>query len=276
MNACAHIVDEQRDAVLHITLAHPEQRNALSLAMVEHLLALFTRVQADPGVRAVVLRGTGGHFCAGADLRDLAAARQHGHGAIVASNRAFGHLLQQARQLRPVLICVLEGVVLGGGFGLACVSDINLAAAGVRFALPETGLGVLPAQIAPFLVERLGLPVARRLALTGAPLDAGEALRLGLVDSVDEGNTAVQARLHATLTQVLRCAPQANARTKALLLASLGEPLPTLLEAAAEQFADAVLGSEGQEGTRAFLQKRPPAWAAPDQGSLPCPPSAKS
>ncbi|NQD93731.1 enoyl-CoA hydratase/isomerase family protein, partial [Pseudomonas sp. CrR25] len=130
-----------------------------------------------------------------------------------------------------------------------------------QFGLPETSLGVLPAQIAPFVVARIGLTQARRLALTAARFDGAEAARLGLVHFSEGDGEALEQRLAETLGQIRRCAPQANARTKALLLASEQEPLDQLLDDAAEQFAAAVTGAEGVEGTLAFVQKRAPNWA---------------
>lgn len=258
---CDTLLLERIEGVLHITLNRPDCRNAMSLAMVTELRRVLLAVRDDHGVRALVLRGAGGHFCAGGDIRDMAAARASGGDAYRELNRAFGSLLEQAQALPQVLLVVLEGAVLGGGLGLACVSDVAIAAQDAQFGLPETSLGVLPAQISPFVVARIGLTQARRLALTAARFDAGEALRLGLVHFSEAAGAALQRRLDETLAQIRCCAPGATARTKALLLASGQEPLGRLLDDAAEQFAEAVTGAEGVEGTLAFMQKRKPAWA---------------
>lgn len=248
--------------VLHVTLNRPDSRNAMSLAMVGELRATLEAVRHDPNVRALVLRGAGGHFCAGGDIKDMAGARAKGGDAYRELNRAFGALLEEAQTAPQVLVAVLEGAVLGGGFGLACVSDVAIAASGAKFGLPETTLGILPAQIAPFVVHRIGLTQARRLALTAARFDGAEALRLGLVHYCENDEIALAQRLDETLEQIRQCAPQANAQTKALLLASEHEALGPLLDRAAEQFAAAVTGAEGVEGTMAFVQKRKPKWAA--------------
>ena len=258
---CETLLLEQAGSVLHVTLNRPDSRNAMSLAMVEDLRAVLAAVREDAGVRALVLRGDGGHFCAGGDIKDMANARATGGEAYQRLNRAFGSLLEEAQAQPQVLVAVLEGAVLGGGFGLACVSDIAIALQGAQFGLPETSLGILPAQIAPFVVKRIGLTQARRLALTAARFDGLEALRLGLVHFAEADTAALEQRLADSLEQVRRCAPGANARTKALLLASESEALTTLLDAAAEQFAAAVTGPEGVEGTLAFVQKRKPNWA---------------
>ncbi len=259
--ACATLQLRLEAGVLQVGLNRPECRNAMSLKMVEELRQLLQALGEDGAVRALVLRGSGGHFCAGGDIKDMAAARAAGAEAFRALNRAFGSLLQEAQALPQVLIVVLEGAVLGGGLGLACVSDIAIARQDAQFGLPETTLGVLPAQIAPFVAARIGLTQARRLALTGARFDGSEAARLGLVHFSEADDEALERRLAETLAQVRRCAPGANAQTKALLLACQGQPLDALLDNAAAQFAAAVTGSEGTEGTLAFVQKRAPNWA---------------
>lgn len=262
--------------VCTLTLNRPEVRNAMSLAMVSELLSALKTAEQDPSVRAVVVRGSGGHFCAGGDIGDMAQARMKlaqwqagadaaGLNPVAETNAAFGRLcLAYARSPLPI-VSVLEGTVMGGGFGLACVSDVSLALDTVNFRLPETSLGIIPAQIAPFLVERLGYAQARRLAVTGARLDAGEALRLGLVHEVHAQADALDGALQRTLGGILNCGPRAIGTTKALLARARLTPPEALIDDAARLFADAVLSDEGQEGTSAFMHKRKPAWV-PHQG----------
>lgn len=247
--------------VLTVTLNRPESRNAMSLNMVKELTQVFSQLNQEPKVRAIVLRGAGGHFCAGGDIKDMANARAVGLDAYRELNRAFGSMLEQAQRLPQVVIALLEGAVLGGGFGLACVSDVAIATDDAKFGLPETTLGILPAQIAPFVAKRIGLTQARRLALTAARFSGQEAARLGVVHFSEASAAAVEQRLNETLAQIRRCAPHANAATKALLLNTELQPLGQLLDDAAQSFADAVLSPEGIEGTMAFVQKRTPGWA---------------
>ncbi|MDX1801920.1 MAG: enoyl-CoA hydratase-related protein [Marinobacter sp.] len=259
---------------LSVTLNRPESRNAMSLGMVEELASVFTAIEADPAIRAVCLRGAGGHFCAGGDIRDMAGARAAAGTPGTDSdpfyrlNRAFGRMIQQVNESSKTVIAVLQGAVMGGGFGLACVSDLALAGPSARFGLPETSLGVIPAQIAPFVVERVGLTQARRLALLGQRFDGEEACRLGVVHQSFATDDELEAALGESIGQIRRCAPQASAITKALLHKVGQQPMATLLDEAALQFASAIRGPEGTEGTGAFMQKRPPAWAVtgdPDQ-----------
>ncbi len=212
----------QDGPVLHITLNRPDSRNAMSLTMVNELMAVFESVAGDTDIRAIVLRGAGGHFCAGGDIKDMAGARQQAasgdDNAFQTLNRRFGEMITAANRQPQVVITVLEGAVLGGGFGLACISDVAIASEDATFGLPETGLGVIPAQIAPFVVERIGLTQARRLALTGIRFKGNEALRLGIVHEVADNSDALDTALENTLKAVRRCAPHANRVTKELVL----------------------------------------------------------
>jgi isohexenylglutaconyl-CoA hydratase len=254
--------------VLHLTFNRPDARNSMTPEMLADIEAVFATIASDRSVRAVVLRGSGGHFCAGADLKGMLAAglKPPAPGqvdGVAAMNRAFGTMLRQVQNAPQVVIAVCEGAVLGGGFGLACVSDIAFAHAEAKFGLPETTRGLPPAQIAPFVVERVGLTQARRLALTGAQFRGAEALALGLVHEVFADDAELQTQLAATLTKVMQCAPEANAVTKAILLKAGKADLDQLLDDAAASFAACARGKEAPEGMTAFVQKRAPAWASP-------------
>jgi isohexenylglutaconyl-CoA hydratase len=248
--------------VLHLTLNRPELRNAMSLAMVAELREALAAAEADGTTRVIVLRGAGGHFCAGADLKDMAAARARladDPQALAKTNAAFGELCVAFAASPLATVAVLEGSVMGGGFGLACVADVAIAGESVQFRLPETSLGVVPAQIGPFLVERLGYAEAKRLAVTGARLGAAEALRLRLVHEV-AADAALDGALQRVLADILACAPGAVAATKALLARARFQPPAALVAEAAAVFSRAALGPEGVEGTLAFLQKRKANW----------------
>jgi isohexenylglutaconyl-CoA hydratase len=232
--------------------------------MVMELLAMTEAASSDDsGVRAIVLRGAGGHFCAGGDLKEVMAgsAVSSSDDPIAALSRSFGLMLQALSRCPAVVIAVCEGSVAGGGFGIACVADITLTVPTARFALPETRRGLPPAQIAPFVAERIGLMAARRLCLTGATLDGLAAVRLGIASECCEDASALEAALRRTITDVLACAPQANATTKRLLLKLARTDLDGVLDEAAQLFSDCVRGPEAPEGIAAFLQKREPRWA---------------
>lgn len=258
------VASEQRGGVLHLTLNRPDKRNAMSLAMVETLINELDAAANNETIRAIVIRGAGGHFCAGGDISDMAQARQAAMAGNAESfqqmNRLFGTLLTKVNEQPQTVVCVTEGAVLGGGMGLACVADITLSALEAKFGLPETTLGVVPAQIAPFLVQRIGLTATRRLALTGARFTGEEAARLGVAHEAVP-TEALNTLLENTLKQIQQCAPGANRATKALLFNTLRNPLTQVLDDGAAAFAQAVQSAEGAEGTLAFMQKRLPKWA---------------
>lgn len=257
-------------AILEITLNRPESRNAMSLAMVGELRQALLQAEQSVGtpdaVRVVVLRGAGGHFCSGADLKDMAAARmramrggEDGTDPIAEVNAQFGRMCAAFANSPLAIVAVLEGTVMGGGFGLACVADVAIASETASFRLPETSLGVVPAQIAPFLVERLGYSQAKRLAVTGGRLDAAAAQAVGLVhQQVPTGQ--LQSALDAVLADILACAPGALAATKALMAQARLQAPASLVDEAAAIFSRAAQGPEGMEGMGAFLQKRKPNW----------------
>jgi isohexenylglutaconyl-CoA hydratase len=258
--------------VLRVTLNRPERKNALSPQMIDELIATVVAANAAPELRAIVLRGAGGTFCAGADIKEMAkrdsagtqpSDPQQAVAAIARSNRVFGELVSVVRGAAAPVVAVVEGAVMGGGFGLVCASDIALALDGARLGMPETGLGLLPAQIAPFVVERIGLTQARRLMLTGARIDGREAARLGLVHEAYADVEALEQALARVLEQIRRCAPRANAATKRLVLSAPGRALGGVLDEAAQLFAEASVGDEAREGMLAFLEKRAPKWNAP-------------
>ena len=265
-----HIRAEQFGAVLNVTLNRPESRNAMSLQMVAELQQVLRTAEAAAGTphaaRVVVVRGEGGHFCAGADLKDMAGARmrsmQRAPGEpdpIAEVNAEFGRLCAAYANTPLAVVALLEGTVMGGGFGLACVADVAIASDTASFRLPETSLGVVPAQIAPFLVERLGYSQAKRLAVTGGRLDAAAALGLGLVHEVATTD-GLQIALDKVLADILACAPGALAATKALMQRARFAPARELVQDAAAIFAQSAQGPEGIEGMTAFIQKRKPNW----------------
>ncbi len=259
-------LDLDQGGALHVTLHRPEVRNAMSLEMVAELEAVLDAVLDRRDVRVLVLRGAGGHFCAGGDVKDMAKARmtapRPGEPDPVAEvNRAFGRAITKVDRAPQAVVAVLEGAVLGGGFGLACVADVAIAHAEASFGLPETGLGLPPAQIAPFLVRRLGLSQARRLAVTGGRLSGAQAHALGLVHELGHDDAALATVLARVLGEIRRCAPGAVAATKHLMLQVGAVDHERLLDEGAERFAAAARGPEGVEGMTAFIGKRKPRWA---------------
>jgi isohexenylglutaconyl-CoA hydratase len=256
------LIVERDGAVSKITLNRPAAKNALDATMVEELTNAFAAARDEPSVRVVLLRGAGGSFCAGGDLKHMRgrdAVQPQGSGSTVAANRRYGALLELIDALPKAVVALVEGVAMGGGIGLLCVADWTIAEQDTRMAIPEATLGLIPAQIAPFVVVRIGLTQARRLATFGTRFTAAEALKFGFVHELAHGHQELLAKGVAAVNQCLSAAPGAVARTKSLLRRASGEPLAVLLDEAAQDFA-AAIGGEAREGIAAFLGKRTPAW----------------
>jgi isohexenylglutaconyl-CoA hydratase len=256
------LIVERDGPALKVILNRPEARNALSSTMVRELAEVLQDARDNSSVRVVVLRGAGGTFCAGGDLKGMEgrdAASGAGAEMTAASNRRFGALLEMADALPKAVIALVEGAAMGGAVGLLAVADWVIAEKAAQIGTPEVTVGIVPAQIAPFLVRRIGYGEARRLTTYGLRLGAADAQRIGLVHEVADGGDDLAAKAVAAVNQCLRCAPQAIAETKRLVRASLTEPLGRTLDEASHLFA-ASLAGDAKEGIRAFVEKRRPAW----------------
>jgi len=244
---------ERRGTALFATIDDPATRNAMSDRLVGDFETVLGAIAGDRSIGAIVVMGKAGTFCAGADLKNPG-------DDVRAANIRGGELFARINSQPQAVIAVVDGPAFGGGFGLACCADIVLAGPNARFALAETGIGLIPAQIAPYVVARIGVAATRRLALTGERLNAQAALNVGLVDQALADEGALDDALDAVLASISRCAPGANVVTKRLLL-SLGGVGDGFRADAAQLFADCLQGEEGREGLAAFAGKRPPSWA---------------
>lgn len=250
--------------VEHWTLHDPATRNALTDELVAALAQACERAAQDTALRFVVLQGSGGAFCAGGSLGGFAQAIGQALppgqlDPLIALNAGFGRLLHALCALPQMLLVAADGPTMGGGLGLLCCADFVLASPRAVFATPELTLGVVPAQIAPFVHRRLGDRLARQLMLSGEKISAQQALAQGLVDELADDLPAAVARRLSTLR---RAAPGAVAHTKALLCMLNQAPAPDLPAQAAIKFAANLRSPEAAEGLAAFAQKRKPGWAA--------------
>ena len=260
MTSSGAVQAERRGAFWFVRLNRPDKRNALSEALLEGLVAACADVAADADARGVVLWGAGGHFCAGADFDELSKAVD-----VVQYNRAFGSVLERLRALPVPTLAVVRGAAMGGGCGLAATLDRVIAAEDAVFAMPEVTLGVAPAQIAPFVVRRIGEHRARWLMLSGSKLDAGDARQAGLADLVAPID-ALAATVAGELQALTRAEPAALRATKRLVTLAAGSPLPSALDGAALEFAALLRAGAAHEGVAAIRERRRPSWhvAVPD------------
>lgn len=258
------ILDKQ-GSVLTLWLNRPEAKNALSAGMVDELHAVLDAAAADPTLRTLILRGKGGIFCAGADIKGFQSGAQGGapnEDDVARGNRTFGNLMIKLNEQPQAVIMLVEGAAIGGGLGLCCVGDVTLVTRDARFRLSETSLGIPPAQIAPFVTERVGLTQARRLMLTGARFKGEEAVQYGIGHILAEDSADMEAKCAEVLAQIALCAPGANAVTKRIVFEATRRPRSEALDFAARGFAKCMLSDEGREGVAAFVEKRKPKWAS--------------
>ena len=238
---------ERDGAVLRITLARPERRNAFDAALIAELTESF----ADVGdARAVVLAGDGPSFSAGADVEWQRAALDLTYDENVEDAFRLYRMLETIDVCPAPVVARIHGFALGGGSGLAACADVALAAEDAVFGFSEVKLGIVPAVISPFVLPKIGA-AARRYFATGERFDAATALRIGLVHEVAAD---VDAAVAAVLDELLSAGPEATRAAKRLVRERPGG------EEAAHVAAKLRAGDEGQEGLRAFLERRPPNW----------------
>ncbi|MDD9909074.1 MAG: enoyl-CoA hydratase-related protein [Ahrensia sp.] len=261
---------EQHDGWLTVWFNSPqENRNALTSERSDALLDLCGVLQSARDIRGVTFRGRGGVFCAGGDLKSFrkAASGESNRTDTLAMSRSAGGLYEAINTLPQITVMALEGPCVAGGMGIASCGDVVIAERETRFSLTEVRIGLAPAQIAPFLIARIGMASMRRLALTGAMFDAQEARHIGLVDTVVDGAEALNDAVADVILQTSDNAPNAVAATKSLLLSLPGMNREDQINAAAATFTDCMFSAEGREGLTAFAQKRKPNWALPKEGA---------
>ncbi len=260
---CKTLLLEACNGRLLVTLNRPERRNAMNDQMNSELHALADFLHENETIRLVVMRGAGGHFCAGGDIKERKAqtdgATENSDPARDRNIRA-GHLFDKFWNLPQTLIVVVQGSAMGGGFGLACLADLTLVQKDARLGMPETTLGIAPAQIASYVVKRIGLSRAKQMALTGQRINGEEAYQLGIAQYLAQTAAQLEVLLASVVDQVEHCGPRACAATKKIMhkVGDLGNT--QMVEFAADIFARLNHQSEGREGHLAFVEKRKPIW----------------
>lgn len=247
---------------LTIWFDQPESRNALTKQLTGDLIATLEHVRDDRDVRGITLRGKGGTFCAGGDLKSFNSGQQSGQSAeeVIQGSKDGAYMFDLVNTMPQVVVVIIEGAAMAGGFGMACCADVIICDAAARFAMTETAIGLTPAQISPFVTQKLGYATARRLMLTAARFNGAESYRLGFADFIGHGVEELEAHEYQIRKQVLACAPGAVADIKSLILTTPNLSREDVVQAAAENFARRMLSEEGKEGVASFVEKRPPNW----------------
>jgi methylglutaconyl-CoA hydratase len=260
------LLDRDARGIVTATLNRPHRANAYDAALLAGLTGALEALSRDGGVRALVLRGAGRHFAAGADIDWLAEVAGYPPGAAFEASLATTRAMQLLNEFPHPTLALVQGAAFGGGCGLVCCVDVALAVPEAVFGLTEVRVGVAPTPISPQMVQAMGLRQARRYAVTGERFDAAEALRIGLVHEVVAAE-AIEARLEAILAEVLQAAPGAASVAKDSLLGANGAKLDARAMAllAHEGWVQRA-SAEGREGLAAFRGRRRPAWASGTSG----------
>jgi methylglutaconyl-CoA hydratase len=250
---------EVQNSVAKVTLNRPDVRNAFNDALIQELTAWAESVHPGGPLRAAVLSGAGKVFCAGADLAWMAKTITYSHEENIRDARALARMLESLNRLPIPLIARVHGAALGGGIGLAAVCDIVVAAEDAIFGFTEVKLGIVPAVISPFAIAKIGESAARELFLTGARFTAARAREIGLVHTVVDAADLDRA-VSKHLNDLASSGPRAVAAAKALIASVVSSDADAAAEHSIEAIARQRVSAEGQEGMRAFLEKRTPAW----------------
>ncbi|MFN8059303.1 MAG: enoyl-CoA hydratase-related protein [Vicinamibacterales bacterium] len=260
MAASYRHLDVRRDgAVEHVTLNRPDVRNAFNAEVIRDLATWARSARSAEGLRVVVLSGAGKIFSAGADIAWMKGALAYTEDENYRDARATTEMLHAIDTLPVPVIGRIHGAALGGGCGLAAVCDIVVAGADAVFGFTETKLGILPSLIAPYAIAKIGVSAARELFLTGARFSAVRAREIGLVHAVVPEDE-LDATIEGYVRELLGSAPSGIAAAKALIPDVVGRAPADVMELTSRTIARQRVSPEGQEGLRAFLEKRKPAW----------------
>ncbi len=246
-----------------VLMNRPHRKNAFDADLISALAEAFETLRGAEGVRVIFLRGEGGMFSAGADLDWMREAVDRTESDNREDALAMAQMLKALWDLPALTVALVEGGAFGGGAGVAAACDLAIATQNAKFSFSEVRLGLIPATISPYVVAAIGPRAARGLFATGQVFDADHALRIGLVSEVVADRAALDAAEQRIATDILACAPGAVADAKALVEDVFAEKIDHgLLQETAKRIASARVGPEGQEGVRAFLERRKPSWAS--------------
>nr|WP_303682679.1 enoyl-CoA hydratase-related protein [Brevundimonas naejangsanensis] len=254
-------IDATADGVVFVTINRPQKKNAFDAATIAALYEAFETLQGADRVRVVFIRGAGGTFSAGADLNWMRDAADWSESDNRDDAMGLAKMLKALHDVPALTVALVEGAAMGGGAGIVAACDMAVAVEGTRFAFSEVKLGLIPATIAPYVIEAVGARRARQLFLTANIFDADYAAHAGLIDMVlPEGS--VEEFISMLTDSLSANAPGAMGDAKRLVNDVAGEDIDSrLLEETAKRIARARVSPEGQEGVRAFLDKRAPNWA---------------
>lgn len=257
-------ISRPREGVLAVSLNRPDVRNAFNEKVISELFETFEKIRDDDSVRVVILRGEGSVFSAGGDLNWMKAAVQYNFDENLKDTRTLAQLFRLMNECPKPVIGAVQGAAIGGGVGLVSVCDSVVTTQDTQFSLSEVRLGLIPACIGPFVIAKIGASHARALFVTAERFGAAKAQAIGLVHEVVADAAALEEAVNRICVNILQAGPGAVTAAKDLVH-NLSWPEkrgthPDCLEYVARSLAELRVSAEGQEGVKAFLEKRQPKW----------------
>src|SRR2546425_1497848 len=243
--------------IARITIARPERKNAFDAALIAELTSAIGRI--DRSTRAVVLQTEGDTFCAGADIDWMRGMAEYSLDQNIADSKALAGMFRALYDLEMPLVARVQGAAIGGGAGLVAVADIAIASTEASFAFTETRLGILPAAVSPYVVRKIGPARATALFVTGLRIDAKRAHEIGLVERLVEPSD-LDAAVGRVLDAIISGGPKAVNAAKRLVREVEGKRIDEIADLTIRRIAEIRVSNEGQEGLRAFLERRDPRW----------------
>ncbi|MDP9265781.1 MAG: enoyl-CoA hydratase-related protein [Chloroflexota bacterium] len=243
--------------VARLIIARPERKNAFDAALIAEVTAAVERV--DRSARAVILQSEGDTFCAGADVEWMRGMAEYSLDQNIADSTALAKMFRALYDLEMPLVARVQGAAIGGGAGLVAVADIAVASTDASFAFTETRLGILPAVVSPYVVRKIGPARATALFVTGSRIDAKRAYEIGLVERLVEPSD-LDAAVGRVLDAIVSGGPKAVNAAKRLVREVEGKRVDEVADLTVKRIAEIRVSHEGQEGLRAFLEKRDPRW----------------
>jgi methylglutaconyl-CoA hydratase len=250
---------DESDGILTVTLNRPDVHNAFNDELINEAIDLFQGI-GSRDVRAVVLRGTGPNFCAGADLNWMSKMVSYTRDQNIHDSSLLAKMFALMNECPIPLIGAIQGAAIGGGVGLVAVCDIVIAARDTKFGLSEVKLGILPAVISPYVIAKIGTTHARALFLTGERFDAERALRIGLVHRLVDEAASLDVAVAETVKQLRSSGPEAVRECKKLIAFVAGNEQAESIPYTIEAIATRRVSEEGQQGMQAFLKKEKAPW----------------
>jgi methylglutaconyl-CoA hydratase len=250
--------------VLTVSLNRPEIRNAFNEVLIDELAQVFGHDALNPAIKVIVLKGEGQVFCAGGDLNWMKKSIELNYQDNLKDTRILSQMFATLNECPKPVVGAIHGAAIGGGVGLVSICDIAIATQDTQFSLSEVRLGIVPACIGPFVISKIGASHARGLFMSAERFLAPKAKEVGLIHEVVADQMALDAAVERVLSNMLQCGPAAMATAKRLVL-DLSWPerraqYPEPLEYVSKILADLRVSAEGQEGLKAFLEKRKPGW----------------